>query len=80
MRGTFALNNSIYAHTFILVSVAYKLGAIGINKHLRLLLPKNYISTVAFMRMLQRVLISHITMSLWCSTTMDFLMLPKIIK
>jgi hypothetical protein len=54
MRGTFALSNSISAHTFILVLAVYKLGDIAINKHLRLLLPKNYIRIVAFMLMLQR--------------------------
>jgi hypothetical protein len=64
MRSTFALNNLISAHTFILVFVAYKPGAIAINKHLRLLLPENYVGIVAFMRILQRALILHITMSL----------------
>jgi hypothetical protein len=46
MRGTFALSNSISAHTSILVFVAYKLGAIAINKRLRLLLPKNYVTSL----------------------------------
>jgi hypothetical protein len=64
MRGTFALSNSISAHTFILVFVAYKLGTIAINQRLRHLLPKNYVGIVAFMRMLQRGLILHIKMSL----------------
>jgi hypothetical protein len=64
MRGTFALNNLISAHTFILVFVAYKPDAVAINKDFRLLLPKNYIGIVAFMGMLQRALILHITMSL----------------
>jgi hypothetical protein len=64
IRGTFALSNLISAHTFILVFVAYNLGAIAINKRLRLFLPKNYVGIVALMRMLQRALILHITMSL----------------
>jgi hypothetical protein len=78
MRGTFALSNSISAHTFILVLAGYKSGAIVLNKYPRLLLPRNYVRIVAFM--LQRVFLSHITISFRCSTTIDFLLLTEIME
>jgi hypothetical protein len=77
MRGTFALNNSVSAHTIITAFVAYRLSAIAFNKHLRLLLPKDYVPIVAYMRMLQRAFILHITMRLQCSATTDFLLLSR---
>jgi hypothetical protein len=68
------------AHTFILVFVAYRSSAIAFNKHLGLLLLKNYVRIVACMRMLQRVFILHITMSPRYSATMNFLLLTEIIE
>lgn len=80
MRGTFALTNSISAHAFIQDFIPYKFGAIAFYKHVRHLLFKNYVLIIAIMRILQQAFILHITMSRQCSTTMDFLMLTKIIK
>jgi hypothetical protein len=48
-EGTFALSNSISAHTFKLVFVAYDLGTVAFHSDLTYLPCENYIRIVSFM-------------------------------
>src|SRR5438876_5226657 len=80
MRGTLTSNNSKSVHTLIFNIILYKSCAVATPKHLGPCPPKNYVRTIAFPPILQRVSFCSVTKFLHYSTTIKLWPLIILIK